>query len=74
MTEAKPEIRCVDYWPEGIPRNKLLAYKLMIDAGQITKPHATGSRSTGAVAVQYLSTIPHEWMRQELAKLAEAIA
>lgn len=70
MTEAMPGIRCVDYWRDGIPHNKLMAYKCMMDAGQITKPHATGSRSTGAVVVQYMSAVPHEWILQELAKLA----
>jgi hypothetical protein len=68
---AQPEIHCVDYWPDGIPPHALSAYKTMIDAGQITRRTVTVNRARGSVMVDYLSTIPHEWIRQEMARLSK---
>lgn len=68
---ATPDIRCMDYWPHGIPKNKLRAYKVMLDAGQITKPHVLINQKTGSMNVSYASTIPHEWIRQEMGRIAE---
>ena len=70
MTTVEPEIRCSDYWPRGIPKDKLRAYDAMIRAGQITKPHVVVNQATGSMAVTYSSTIPHEWIRQEMGRLA----
>lgn len=70
MTKAEPEIRCRDYWPAGIPPHALAAYKAMIDTGQIIKRHVTVNRKAGSVLVDYLSTIPHEWIRQEMARIS----
>ena len=72
MINAKPEIRCLDYWPEGIPPGKLFAYKAEIAAGQITKRTAIVNRRTGAVTVDYLSTIPQDWIRHEMAEISAA--
>lgn len=68
MTEIKPFIKCVDFWPEGIPDPKRLAYKQMIAEGQITKHHVLVNKKTHATTVEYYATIPHEWIRQEMAK------
>ena len=72
MTIAPPEIPCHDYWPHGIPKSKLKAYQAMLDAGQITKPSVVVNSSTGAMAVSYLSTIPREWLLQEMQQIANA--
>lgn len=73
MSEAMAEITCVDYWPHGISRERLGAYKAMMDAGQITDQRAVMNKSTGSVLVQYRSTVPQEWIRQEMARIAEGV-
>ena len=71
VTMTEPFIRCVDYWPEGIPENKLKAYKALIEEGQITKPQVIVNRQTHATSVEYLAIMPHEWVREELKKRTE---
>ena len=68
MTEIKPFIKCVDFWPSGIPPEKLAAYKQMIDEGQIIKHHVLVNKRTHATTVEYFSNMPHEWVREELAR------
>ena len=68
MTEVKPFIQCIDYWPFEIPPNKLSAYRQLIAEGQIRKHHVVYNRTTGSTTIEYYSTIPHEWIREELAK------
>ncbi len=68
MTEVKPFIKCVDFWPEGIPPDRLAIYKQLIAEGQIMKHHVLVNKRTHATTVEYYSTIPHEWIRQEMAK------
>ena len=70
MTVVEPDIRCFDFWPRGIEKPKLRAYEIMIRAGQITKPRVVINKSTGAVAVSYESTVPHEWIREEMGRIA----
>ena len=65
---VKPFIKCIDYWPEQIPPEKLEAYKQLIEEKQIRKHHVLVNRQTGSTTVEYYSTIPHEWIREELAK------
>lgn len=72
LTTVKPEIPCIDYWPRGIPSTKLAAYRAMIDAGQITRPRCVVQKATGSCAVSYASTIPHDWLRQEMAGIGAA--
>lgn len=67
MTEIKPFIKCVDFWPSGIPPEKLAAYKQMIDEGQIMKHHVLVNKRTHATTVEYYANMPHEWVREELA-------
>ena len=68
MTQVKPFIKCVDYWPAHIPPEKLEAYKQLIDEKQIQKHHVIVSRNSGSTTVEYYSTIPHEWILDELRK------
>ena len=68
MTQIKPFIKCIDYWPEHIPPEKLAAYKQLIEEGQIRKHHVIVNRQTGSTTVEYYSTIPHEWILQEMAR------
>ena len=68
MTEVKPFIKCIDYWPNHIPDEKLAAYKQLIAEGQIRKHHVIVNRRTGSTTVEYYSTIPHEWVLEELKK------
>ena len=68
MTEIKPFIRCIDFWPDGIPDRKLQIYKDMIAEGQIRKHHVVVNQSTNATTVEYYAIAPHEWIRQEMAR------
>ena len=73
MTEIKPFIKCTDIWKDHIPPDKLAAYKQLIDEGQILKHHVLYSRRTGVTVVEYSSTVPHEWIREELRKRCEKL-
>ena len=66
MTQIKPFVKCVDYWPEHIPDKKLVAYKQLIDEGQIQKHHVIYDRETGSTTVEYYAIAPHEWILDEL--------
>lgn len=66
MTEVKPFIKCVDYWPGRIPGECMNAYRALIGEGQITNQKIVYSRGVGTVVVSYDSNQPHEWIRQEL--------
>lgn len=66
MTQIKPFIKCVDYWPEHIPDKKLAAYKQLIDEGQIQKHHVIYDRENGSTTVEYYAIAPHEWILDEL--------
>ena len=70
-TVVKPFIRCIDYWQEHIPDEKLAAYKRLISEGQIRKHHVIVNQRTGSTTVEYYSTIPHEWVREELKRRPE---
>ena len=68
MTQIKPFIKCIDFWPGHIPPEKLNAYKQLIAEGQIRNHHVIVNKKTGSMTVEYYSTIPHEWVREELKK------
>lgn len=70
MTEVKPFIKCVDYWPEHIPDEKLDAYKQLIEEGQIRKHHVIYCKETGSATVEYYAIAPHEWILEKLKKRA----
>ena len=69
MTPVKPFIKCVDYWPEKISPFHMAAYKEMISEGQILKHHIIFNKTTGSTTVEYYSTVPHEWILEEMGKL-----
>ena len=73
MEQVKPFIKCVDYWPGKIPPPHLAAYKAMIGEGQILKHHVIYNRTTGSTTVEYSSTVPHEWILEELGKLVREL-
>lgn len=73
MTEVKPFIKCVDYWPGQIPENKLAAYKQLIAEGQIRNHQVIYNRRTGSTTVEYYATAPQEWIHDELRKRSEAM-
>ena len=70
MTEVKPFVKCVDYWSERIPPEKLKAYKQLIADGQIRKHHVIVNQMTGSTTVEYYATVPHEWILETLKKLS----
>jgi hypothetical protein len=69
-TSIKPFIKCIDYWPEHIPPEKLAAYKQLIDEGQIRKHHVIYNRTAGSTTVEYYAIAPHEWILEELKRRA----
>ena len=68
MTQVKPFIKCIDFWPDGIPARKLQIYKDMIVEGQIRNHHVIVNQKTNATTVEYYAIAPHEWILQEMAK------
>ena len=74
MTQIKPFIKCVDYWPAQIPEEKLEAYRQLIEEKQIRKHHVIYDRETGSTTVEYYAIAPHEWILDELKKRSEAYA
>lgn len=70
MEKIKPFVRCVDYWPDHIPPEKLEAYQRLIAEEQIQKHHVIYNRLTGSTTVEYYSIMPHEWILEELRKAA----
>lgn len=66
MTQVKPFIKCIDYWPERIPPEKLAVYKQLIAEGQIRKHHVLYARGSGRTVVEYYAIAPHEWILEEL--------
>jgi hypothetical protein len=66
MTEVKPFIKCVDYWPKHIPPEKLAVYKQLIEEGQIRKHHVIVDRAAGSTTVEYYAIAPHEWILEEM--------
>ena len=68
MSEVKPFIKCIDYWPVQIPHNKMAAYRQLIDEGQILKHKVIYNRQTGTTTIEYYAIAPHEWIKEELAR------
>ena len=71
MTEIKPFIDCVDYWPGEIPQSRLDAYKLMVAEGQIMKQHVYLNKKYNSTIIAYRATVPHEWILEEMRKVCE---
>jgi hypothetical protein len=66
MTQIKPFIKCIDYWPAQIPPEKLAIYQQLIEEGQIRNHHVIYNRKVGSTTIEYYSTIPHEWILEEM--------
>lgn len=73
MTTVKPHVKCIDYWPVHIPDICLAAYKVMIDHKQIKRHRVIFNQMRGSTIVEYESTIPHDWILQELRETAAAM-
>lgn len=71
MTTVIPFIKCVDYWPEHIPPEKMAAYKQLIEEGQIRKHHVIYNREAGSTTVEYYAIAPHEWILEEMRNIVE---
>ena len=65
-SEIKPCIRCVDFWPDGIPPDRLKIYKEFIEEGQIQKHTVLVNRTTHATTVEYYAIAPHKWILEEM--------
>ena len=63
-----PHIYCVDYWPRGISREKLAAYRQMMDEGQLADLHGIFNKSFGSLLIFYFANQPHEWVLEALAR------
>ncbi len=72
MTKAEPHVRCVDYWRVHIPDICLKAYKVMIEKKQIRKHHVVFNQQLGSTIIEYESTIPHDWIIDELRETASS--
>ena len=68
MTEVKPFIKCVDFWPDGIPPDRLAIYKQFIEEGQIRNHHVLVNNQTHATTVEYYAIATHELILQEMAR------
>lgn len=71
FTSAPIEIPCVDYWPDGLPPEKAVAYKAFEAKGGIKVRKVIYSQTTGSVTVVYDSQLPHSWTRKALATMIE---
>lgn len=70
LEKVPPMIPCSDYWPVKIPPEKLVAYKRLLDEGQITRPKVTYNRGKGSTLVTYQANQPHEWVLERLKEIA----
>ncbi len=66
MERVRPFVKCIDYWPEKIPPEKLEAYRQMIQEGQIRKQHVIYNRESGSTTVEYYAIAPHEWILEQM--------
>jgi len=73
MTEIKPCIKCVDYWPINIPDNILNAYRQLIEEGQIRKHTVIYERTSGSTTIEYYAIAPQEWIHDELRRRSNEV-
>ena len=66
MEQAEPHVPVVDIWPHGLTDLQKVAYRLCIDAGLIVVQVVKADPLTQYTIVQYLSTIPEEWIHDTL--------
>lgn len=66
-------VACTDFWPTGLPREKLRIYKRLLDSKQISRPLVTYNATTGSVIVEYWSAIPHDWLLDMAKKMLKEV-
>lgn len=71
MERIRPFVKCIDYWPEKIPPEKLEAYRQMIQESQIRKHHVIYNREAGSTTVEYYAIAPHEWILDQMRNIVE---
>lgn len=71
MERIRPFVKCIDYWPEKIPPEKLEAYRQMIQEGQIRKHHVIYNREAGSTTIEYYAIAPHEWILDQMRNIVE---
>ena len=66
---VRPMILCADIWPRRkLDSSRMQAYKTVEATGIIRITKVTYSRPEQKVVVEYLSSVPQEWAREELKK------
>lgn len=64
-------IPCCDLWPPGtLDGHKMAAYKALSDEKRIARLHAVYDKASKATAVEYMASLPHEWMLEALREKA----
>ena len=66
MIKAEPHEHIVDIWPYGLNELQRMAYKLCIDSGLIRIASVKTDPATRYTTIQYMSTIPEEWIHDTL--------
>lgn len=68
-TVVRPDQHYADVWNrEALDKVRMDAYKEMESENQIWIDKITYDKGTGKVVVEYRSTVPHEWILDELRK------
>ena len=70
LIPVEPHIPCFDFWAEGLPEQKALAYRRLREEGQISALRCFVSARTGACTVSYLANQPHPWVLETLGNRA----
>ena len=66
-TNVKPFMFYADVWRrEKFDKTRMAAYKVMENEKQIEILKVTFSKTDGMVVIEYRSTMPHEWVIEEL--------
>lgn len=68
-------IRCVDVWHTyRLTGDKMAAYRAMMARGRIVLKAVSVFTGAGLTVVEYMASIPPEWIREELGEEARRIA
>lgn len=76
LIQIMPEciIPCCDLWPPGtLTGHKMQAYKALIDEKRIARLRVTYDKVSRNTAIEYMSSLPHEWIRDALREKAMEI-
>lgn len=67
-------IRCCDLWPpDTLTGHKMQAYKALLDEKRIARLRVVYDKASRNTAIEYMSSLPHEWMREALREKAMEI-